>query len=137
MNALKTPWRVALIVTATLLPAVGCKAFTNMFSSSPQPPPTGPAGIAAADEPAPPHTGGLSVLSGHPEAPGNHGSPAAGAIATGVGAAVIGAAAVKTAVKCNEPGATIDCLAGPGPGRIEADAGSPALAPRIGDAGRD
>jgi len=77
------------------------------------------------DAPPPDHTGGLSVLSGHPDAPGQHGDPVAAAVATAIGVGVIGATAVQTAEKCAEPSASLDCLAGPGLGATEGDAGTP------------
>src|SRR5262252_8432118 len=104
MRFLREPWKVALVLIAPLLPALGCK---GMFAGSSTPPPRG-----SLDDPPPLHTGGLSVLSGHPEAPGSHGDPTAGAIATGVGAATMGGAALTTLALCARADASAGCLAG-------------------------
>jgi hypothetical protein len=110
-------------MVAPLLPALGCSGLQEMLRP-PQEQGAGPAAGAAMDEPPPLHTGGLSVISGHPDAPGHHGNPVAEAVATGIGAGVIGATVVETAVNCAQPGASAECLAGPGPADTVGDAGA-------------
>lgn len=113
--------RIAIVIAAAALPALGCHGAQKVFTpTSSTPPPPG-----MIDEPPPLHTGGLSVLNGHPEAPGFHGNPAAAAVATGIGAAAFGAAAVKTIEVCSLPDASVGCLKGPGPSGVESDAGAP------------
>lgn len=118
MRVLRSPWRLAVVLLAAFLPVLGCK---SMFKQSNTPPPRGD-----PDEPAPLHTGGLSVLSGHPDAPGNHGNPTAAAIATGIGVASLGAGGIATLAACARADASAGCLAGPGPAVVESDASAPA-----------
>jgi hypothetical protein len=123
MRILRDTSRALALMSAPLLLAFGCNAGRRAFSSPPQPMP------GYQDEPAPLHTGGLSVLSGQPEhgfglTTAGHGSPAADAIATGIGLAVVGATTVKTVDACKQPNASAACLRGPSALDYVSDAGT-------------
>lgn len=126
------PYRlgVASLVLVAALAAASCKRFPGGVNVHAQPP--GPPPASKIDEPPPLHTGGLGVLGATPDgkqgpgsSPASQGDPVAAAIATGVGAAVVGKTVVDTAVKCTRPYASADCLAGPGAHAGESDAGAP------------
>lgn len=119
MRALRKATKAVVLLLAPLLPALGCNGMKKMFTPT-QP---SPATMSTIDEPPPLHTGGLEVLSGSPPTPGHHGNPAAEAVATGLGAGILGVGAAKTMVNCAQPDAGPNCLAGPGPGGTENDAG--------------
>jgi hypothetical protein len=114
------------MLLAPMLSALGCGSLEQMLRP-PMEQGSAPAGAAAGagEDPPPLHTGGLSVLKGHPDAPGQHGSRVAAAVAAGIAAPVIGAIAVQTVANCASPDAGADCLAGPGPGGDVGDAGAP------------
>lgn len=125
MKLAATTVRVALVVSASLAPAVGCKALSRSVTPSSSPPPQ----QRGIDEPPPLHTGGLDVLGSTPAGqgpagnPGSHGDPIAEGIATGIGIATVGATAARTANACARPDASATCLRGPGPADNERDAG--------------
>lgn len=121
---------VLSILVVCGLAAASCKRLPGAVNLTAQP--AGPPPASKIDDPPPLHTGGLGVLGATPDgkqgpgaSPASQGDPVAAAIATGVGAAVIGKTVVDTAVKCTRPYASADCLAGPGATPTEADAGAP------------
>ena len=125
--------RVALVLGAIVALSLGCASWRRSLSKSSVSASAGTPAPArgTGDDPPPLHTGGLGVLSSGPGGvqqgiganPAGHGSPVAEAVATGVGATILGAKAAETVVDCTRPGARVECLQGPGP-TFESDAGA-------------
>ncbi len=102
-------------LAAPILP-LGCRNIDPTLG-----PPGSNAPSRAPDDVAPLHTGGLEATVSSPEGvqgpgadPASHGDPVAGAIATGLALGILGSGAAAVAIDCSRPGATEDCLRGPG-----------------------